>query len=167
MFLILLLVVLLGAGIHIARSAGGSRERAGELLLLWVLVGYCGVPMLVISLGGLAYPGRAAGTLGFPAGNPFQTFLLVAYLGMSVLSLLSLRYRGAYLLGPAVLWGVFFLGATAIHLHHPSHGGGHGGALWIVATHALISVVLAAGLAMSGVLRRPGPAPVPSGSTGR
>ena len=151
MFLILLVVVLVAAGIHVAWG-GGSRQRAGELLLLWVLVGYCGAPMIVVAVAGLARPDAMADILGFPPGNPFQTFLLVAYLGMSVLSVLALRYRGAYLIGPGVVWSVFFVGATWIHLHQPGHVGGHGNVLMILATHLLISVLLVAGLVMSGVL---------------
>ena len=152
MFLALLLVTLVGAGLHIFRSKP-SREGAGELLLVWILVGYCGLPMVLVALGGLIRPDAAAEILGFPAGNPFQAFLFWGYLGMSILALLAVRYRGGYLIGPAIVWGVFFTGATGIHLHQPMHGGGHSGVAMILLTHLMIVVLLATGLAMSGVLK--------------
>ena len=162
MFLYILGVVVAGAAVHTALLKERTRERMGEIALLWVLVGYCGVPMLVVSAISLHHSHLVADWLGFPPHNPFQTFLSVAYLGMSLVALLALRYRGTYLIGPAVVWATFFAGATLIHLGHPHgggpHEGGHGGVLAIFATHGLISVLLVAGLVASGVLRRRGDA---------
>lgn len=132
------------------------RERAGELILLYVLVGYCGIPMVGVSVAALVQPERAAEILGFPAGNPFQHFAMVAYLGMSLQAVLALRYRGRYLIGPALCWSVFFLGATVIHLADFASRGhlDHEHALAIFVTHGLVSVVLMGGLALSGLPRR-------------
>lgn len=153
MFLLLLLAVLVAASIHVARLQERTLPRVGELFLRYVLVGYCGVPMVAVSVGVLVSPDRAADILGFPAGNPFQDFLGYAYLGMSLVAVLALKYRGAFLIGPAVGWTVFFAGATAVHLKTMGGEGGlsHGGVLFIFATHGLISVLLAAALAVSGV----------------
>lgn len=153
MFLLLLGAVLVGAGIHIWRLRGRTRLRMGEVALRWLLVGYCGIPMVGVSVFVLVSPDRAAGILGFPAGNPFQTFLGWAYLGMSLIATGALRYRGAYLIAPAVCWAVFFAGATGIHLGE-AHGGAasHTEVLHILATHGLISVLLAGALLASGLL---------------
>ena len=156
MFLILLMLVLIAAAAQLLFAGARTLERAGMLLLVWLLVGYCGVPMLVVATVNLARPGLAPELLGFPAGNPFQTFLGWAYLGMAVAATMGLLYRDRYLLGPAVIWAIFFSGATAIHLHEAGSSAGltHGGGIFIFATHGLISVLLATGVLMSGLLRR-------------
>lgn len=160
MFFLLLVVLLVAAAVHIARLETRTPERAGELLLVWVLIGYCGLPMLAVSALALLRPDAVASMLGFPAGNPFQTFLGWAYLGMSAAATLALRYRGPYLIGPAIAWSAFFAGATFIHLGEAQGGGGpgHVHALLIFGSHGLVTVVLLGGLAASGLLasrRRP------------
>lgn len=53
---------------------------------------------------------------------------------------------------------VFFVGATAIHFGQYGHAGAltHTNMLLILATHGLISVIILAGLGMSGVWRGEG-----------
>jgi hypothetical protein len=157
-FLLLLLAVLLAASIHVAMLKERTLPKGGELFLRYILVGYCGVPMVAVSVGVLVSPDRAADILGFPAGNPFQDFLGYAYLGMSLVAVLALRYRGTFLVGPAVGWTVFFAGATAVHLKTMGEGGRmtHGDALYIFAVHGLISVLLAVALVVSGVWKGAG-----------
>ncbi len=158
MFLYLLVLLVAGIAVHVVVAGARTARRIGTIALLWLVVGYCGLPMLAVSALALAHPAEAARMLGFPPGNPFQSFAMVAYLALSLLSVLTLRYRGAYLVGPAVAWAVFFAGATVIHLGDAgAHGGiSHGGALVIFATHGLISVLLMAALIASGVWRRDG-----------
>ena len=150
MFLIVLIFVLVGATAQLLRSGPRTAERAGRLLLLWVLIGYCGVPMLLVSAATLARPHLVADVLGLPADNPFQTFLGWAYLGMSLIATLAVRFRGRYLIGPSIVWSVFFTGATATHLQEGTLT--HGGVAGLFATHGLISILLVGGLLMSGVL---------------
>jgi hypothetical protein len=156
LFILLLLVVLIAIAIHWYRSPARTPERLGVLTLLYVLVGYCGVPMLLISVWNLADPALAPRLLGFAADNPFQTFLGWAYLGMSLIATAALRWRGAYLIGPALVWATFFAGATSIHLADLGERGAltHSGALGIFAMHGLISLLLLGGLGLSGLLRR-------------
>ncbi len=155
-FLYLLIVVLAAAGAHLARLRAPTVPRAAEVVLLYILVGYCGVPMLAVGTWSLFRPDRVAAILGFPAGNPFQTFLSYALLGMALVAVLAVRYRGAYLVAPALLWAVFFAGATAVHLgdirahDHLSHRV----LLHVFATHALISILLLTALGLSGEVRR-------------
>jgi len=157
-FLILLLVVLLAATVHAWRTPDGSRAHLGELYLRWLLAGYCGIPMVVIAVGLLAAPDRAADILGFPAGNAFEAFLGVAYLGMAVAATLAAWFRGAYLVGPAAAWVIFWFGATFVHVADfmaaaRSGGGGHlshAVVLHVFATHALVGVLLLAALLVSG-----------------
>lgn len=159
MFIILLALVLLGWAVHLWRSPSRSRERAGELLLVWVLVGYCGIPMLAVAGVFLVHPHEVAHILGFEPDHPFGLFLAWAYLGMAIIATLSLRFRETYLVGPAVVWAVFFAGATLAHVS--AEGGvaqmGHAGLLVIFAAHGLISVLLAGGLWASGIGRARSP----------
>ncbi len=156
MFLYLLLALLVGWSIHVARMKDRTPRRAGEVGLLYILVGYCGIPVLAVSVGSLARPDRAAAILGFPAGNPFQDFLGYALLGMSVLAVLVLRYRGTFLIAPAICWAVFFAGATAVHLNDFGEQGvlTHGSMVHVFASHGLISLLLAAALVVSGLLKK-------------
>lgn len=154
MFLALLALVLLGGAAHAVRSGDRSPRSLGRIFLLWLLVGYCGIPMVGVSAGVLLAPERAADILGFPPGNPFQVFLGFAYLGMSVGAALTLRYRGRAMIAPAVGWAIFFAGATYVHLHDPGAHGTltHAGMLHIFLTHGLIAVLLAGALIASGLL---------------
>lgn len=158
MFLIILAVVLAGAAAHVAlRVRGGdrSRERVSEVVLLWTLVGYCGIPMLVVAGMILIHPHETLEAFGFPTGNPIAEFFGWAYLGMALSATLALRYRGAYLVAPALIWAIFFIGATFLHLGESPGGGTHAGALAILATHGLISLILLGALLASGAWRPP------------
>ena len=150
-----LFLVLVGAAIHVSRLSTRTSRSAGETVLVWVLVGYCGIPMIGFMGFGLMHPHELAEITGFPPGSPFQTFTTWALLGMGLASTLSWRYRGAYLIGPALAWSVFFLGATAIHMDQFSAQGdvSHASLLLIFATHGLISVILLVALWLSGVCR--------------
>lgn len=155
MFLIILALVLVGAAVHVAVLGGDrSRERVGELVLRWTLVGYCGLPMLVVAGMLLVHPHETAEAFSFPPDNPIAVFFGWAYLGMALSAALSIRFRGPYLVAPALIWAIFFLGATFVHLGEGHGGGTHAGALAIVATHGLISAILLGALAVSGAWRR-------------
>jgi len=155
-FLILLLMVLVAAAIHASRLKEPSTPRIAEVFLLYLLVGYCGVPMLAFSLWNLLSPEKAAAHLDFPPGNPFQEFAGIAFLAMSLVSLLAIRYRRTFLIAPVVCWAVFFTGATWIHLKdiHLKGALTHGLALHVFATHGLISILLVGALVASGVLQQ-------------
>ena len=153
MFILLLIALLTAAGIHAYRHPDRSSGRTGETFLVYILVGYCGIPMLAVSIGILAAPERMAEMLPVGGSTPIVAFFGWAYLGMSLIAILALRFRGTFLLGPAVAWGVYFAGATVVHLHQVPAGDGHGGLLFIFSTHGLVSVLLAGALIASGVLR--------------
>ena len=155
MFASILVLVLVAAAIHVARSGDRTPRRIGEIVLLYVLVGYCGIPMLAASGIGLLMPDRVAEWLGFPAGNPFQEFASYMYLAMALLAVLALRYRRTFLIAPAVCWAVFFAGATFAHLKDFGANGHltHGGVLAIFLSHGLISVLLVGALLASGLLK--------------
>lgn len=154
MFEILLLVLLLLAGIHASRLNPRTTQRMGEVFLLYILVGYCGLPMLMVGTFVLVKPVLAARMLGFPAGGAFEEFAGLCLVAMSLLPLLALRYRGSFLIAPAVCWAVYFAGATVIHVKNLEHGRlTHGGLLDILATHGLIAIIIVCALLASGVLK--------------
>lgn len=147
-FVYLLALLLLAATVHVAVLQQRTTERVAEIVRLYLLVGYCGVPMLAVSLWVLVSPERAAAGFGFSAAGPLLGFFGWAYLGMSLLSLLALRYRGAFLVAPVVVWAVYLGGATLVHLQES-----HGRALEIVTSHGLIAVLLVGALIASGAWR--------------
>jgi hypothetical protein len=153
-FIYVLLGLLAGAAAHAAFAKERTRQRIAEILLLWLLVGYCGLATGVHSVVSLLDPAAIARYHGFSQDSPFQAFASTALLGMSVMSVLALVYRGTFLIAPATCWAVFFAGATVIHLHDTGQPHSHGALLATFATHGLISVLLCAALLASGVLRR-------------
>ena len=136
-FVYLLALLLLAATVHAAALQQRTLGRVAEIVLLYLLVGYCGIPMLAVSVWVLVSPERAAAGFGFGAARPLLDFFGWAYLGMSLLSLLALRYRSAFLVAPVVVWTVYLSGATLVHLQES-----HGRALEIFTSHGLIAVLL-------------------------
>lgn len=154
-FHLFLALVVVGAAVQIARMSARSSDRIGEAILVWVLVGYCGIPMIGFMAYGLMHPVEMAHLTGFEEGSPFQIFITWALLGMGVAATAAFRYRGTYLVGPALAWAIFFIGATSIHFGQYGADGTltHGTMLMIFATHGLISVLLVGSLWASGVWR--------------
>jgi hypothetical protein len=147
-FVYLLALLLLAATVHAVVLRERTVGRVAELVLLYLLVGYCGVPMLALSIWVLVSPERAAAGFGFDAAGPLLDFFGWAYLGMSLLSLLALRYRGTFLVAPVVVWTVYLGGATLVHLQ-----GSPGRAVEILASHGLIAVLLIGTSIASGAWR--------------
>jgi hypothetical protein len=150
-FVFLLVIVLAAAAVHAALSRPRSRARAAGLFLVYLLAGYCGLPMLCISLWAILRPESVAAAFGFPAG-PLIGFFGWAYLGMSLSALLALRFRGIYLLAPVVVWSVYLGGATFVHMGAAGPmAGGHAQAAFldIFAAHGLIGLLLVVAFALS------------------
>ncbi len=152
-FTYVLLLLLAGAAVHIAKLPHRSPARGAEVLMRYLLVGYCGVPMLAVSLWALLSPDVVARMFGVGAPGPLLGFFGYAYLGMSLVAILTLWYGGAFLVAATVIWAVYLGGATVVHLTqfgHPSAGN----AVEIVASHGLIAVLLVTALIVSGAWRR-------------
>lgn len=159
MFLMLLSLVLAAWAVHTVlllrrRTEGPRRPNPGELLLRYVLVGYCGVPMLLVAAFLLVHPHETSEILGIEPDHPSTLFLGWAYLGMAAIATLAWRFRGRYLVAPTVVWATFFLGATFVHLGSTVlvGGSGHLGVLGIIATHGFVSALLV-GSGLAAILR--------------
>lgn len=141
MFTLLLFGLVLAALIHARQRP--TRDRH-ELILVYVLAGYCGFAMVVVSIWGMIEPPFAAGLVGAEPGNPFQEFFLVAYLGMSVMATLSIWVRGTFLLANVICWSIYWAGATGIHLVDYAEAGelSFKMAMTILGAHALAPLIL-------------------------
>lgn len=145
MFLALLVVLIAAALVHARLHGPPTAARIAELVVVYVLVGYCGLPQLALGLSMLV-SAEFVGHLSrvTDAGELLPWFAWL-YAGAGLVATLAWRRRGDYLLAPVLLWSVFFAGATWAHFHTEAvHGRTPGlhGALWIVASHGFVSVVL-------------------------
>ena len=144
MFLLLLALALVVGVLHGRRKGFQSRQQYAELLIVYLLAGYCGFLMLGVSVWGMISPESAADMLDTEPGNPFQRFFLVAYLGMSVMACLSIWIRDTYLVANIICWSIYWFGATVLHMLEYAEAGRlsmHLG-LIILGTHALVPVLL-------------------------
>jgi hypothetical protein len=141
----LIVVLLIAAVVHARMRYPGNPGAMGEMLLLYVLVGYCGVQQIVMGVAILVTGGRVLLHFGFQPGQPtfvWDSFLL---LGGGITSVLAIWRRDSYLLAPVLMWSVFFAGATYAHIQLNRANGfppTWESTAWIFTTHGLISVLL-------------------------
>jgi hypothetical protein len=152
-FTYLVLLLLAGAAVHIARLPDRTPARGAEVLLRYLLVGYCGVPMLAVSVWALLSPVVVARMFGVGAAGPLLGFFGYAYLGMSLVAVLTIWYGGTFLAAATILWAVYLGGATVVHLTQFGHPSVRG-AVEIVVSHGLITVLLVTTSIVSGAWRR-------------
>jgi len=119
----LLAVVLAAAGFAHGAIGRSPLTRRIELALVYLLAGYFGLLMVGIALYLLIAPDRASPAFGVEGAGMFQQFTAWAFLGMAAASLLTVRLRGAYLVGPIVAWSLDYFGATYVHLAKYSAAG--------------------------------------------
>ena len=116
LWVIILALTVAGAAIH-ARVASrrSTGPRAPEIFLVYVLAGYYGIAMLLAAAVHLSNPAGIANLKGWQPSEPFQTLYAFALLGMAGSALLSIWWRGTYLLGPALFGSVLLLGGAYLH----------------------------------------------------
>lgn len=145
MGLSLIAVLLVAAVVHARIRYPATPGAMAEMLLIYVLVGYCGVQQIVMGAAILLTGGRVLLHFGFQPGQPtfvWDSFLL---LGGGITSILAIWKRDSYLLAPVLMWSVFFAGATYAHIQLNRANGfppTWQSTAWIFATHGLISVLL-------------------------
>jgi hypothetical protein len=149
----LLLFSMIAAGMVHAHFAGvAAPARVAEYMLVYVLVGYCGIAQLAVGASAFVSPSFIAHLSRVGDVGELLPWMGSMYLGAAVAAVLAIRLRGDYLIGPVLVWAGFFAGATWAHLHTESvHGrdaGLHGG-LWIFSSHGLVSLVLLGSLWLS------------------
>ena len=141
----LIVVLLIAAVVHARIRYPATSGAMAEMLLIYVLVGYCGVQQIVMGAAILLTGGRVLLHFGFQPGQPtfvWDSFLL---LGGGIIALLAIWKRDSYLLAPVLMWSVFFAGATYAHILLNKANGfppTWESTVGIFATHGLISVLL-------------------------
>ena len=139
----LFLVALLGAGLfHGLKLKQRTHSAVAEIMLVYVLVGYCGIYMVLAGILDLAASFRNGTIFPFPAGGATQQFFDFALLAMATMAIFSVRFRGRYLASPVIGWSLFWFGATYIHVANLYATGGL--SLWagleIFSSHALVAL---------------------------
>lgn len=106
----LFLVALLGAGLfHGLKLKQRTHSAVAEIMLVYVLVGYCGIYMVLAGILDLAASFRNGTIFPFPAGGATQQFFDFALLAMATMAIFSVRLRGRYLASPAIGWSPFLV----------------------------------------------------------
>jgi uncharacterized protein DUF6790 len=117
LFLLFLVLILGAASLHVALRRPHSEARSVELFFLYLLVGYYGLLMLFAAAIHLTKPDALDAMKGWPsAGRPLHTLYAFALIGVAVASLLGLRLRGTYLLGPAIVGSLLSFGGAYVHI---------------------------------------------------
>jgi hypothetical protein len=141
----LIVVLLIAAVVHARLRYPATPGAMAEMLLIYVLVGYCGVQEIVMGAAILLTGGRVLLHFGFQPGQPtfvWDSFLLF---GGGITSILAIWKRDSYLLAPVLMWSVFFAGATYAHVQLNMANGfppTWESTVGIFATHGLISILL-------------------------
>ena len=145
MGLIFLLAVLGVASLHALITKTRTSQRWIELLLVYLLVGYCGLFVFGVSIFGLVDGEQLAKTFGFSTGGPFLQFLCFSFLGMATIAIFSIWFRGQYLIAPTVCWSIFWLGATYVHLANAFTAKGYitfHFVLFVFFSHGIVALLL-------------------------
>ena len=114
----LILVALLVAGaVHAQLKKGPSKGRTAEMMLVYVLAGYCGVLMFAVGLVAVINPDWVAINMArVPPGNPVMIWAGFFFLGLSIVSMMTIWQRGVFLVAPVIAWSTYWAGATYAHL---------------------------------------------------
>ena len=138
-------MILLGVGlVHGLKIRKRTNTALAELLLVYVLVGYCGLYMFSAGILDLVASFRQETIFPFPAGGPVQQFFDFALLGMATIAILSAWSRGRSLMAPVLGWSIFWFGATYIHLTELYATGSFtvGIFLGIFLSHTIVALVM-------------------------
>ena len=142
---LIFLAGLLVAGVIHARLMHKTTAQTLELVLVYLLAGYCGVGQIAMAAGALVMPDHIAEHMGMPPGNPIMVWTAFLLLGMGVIGTMTIWLRGNFLVGPIVAWTIFWAGATYAHINAEAVAG-HPVTptdfAWNFAAHGFIAVLL-------------------------
>jgi hypothetical protein len=112
--------------------------------------GFYGAVLLNAGLQHLIYSDRIANYIGWAPGSGFQLELGWGEVGLGCASLLVIRFRGIYVLGPAIVGSVLLLGAAFVHARDVAKRGnlspGNAGAVFYI--DLLVPILVAALVAL-------------------
>jgi hypothetical protein len=110
-----LAAVLAGAALDLATGGPLSSASVALVLLTWIVVGFYGFATLGAGLQHIVRPDRIAAYIGWAPGSGFQLELGWAEVGLGIAGIAGLWLPPVYLVGPAVVGSVLFLGAALVH----------------------------------------------------
>lgn len=147
MWFALLVVSLVAAGIHLNSRPARPKAASAELVLIYLLAGYCGFAQIIRSIAVLVRGQPLMGHVQFTPGDPAVMWLGFFGLGCGVIGAMSIWRRGNFLLAPVIVWAVFWTGTTFAHIRLGDWNQvteTWPWMLWTFATHGLIAVLLVA-----------------------
>jgi hypothetical protein len=159
MWLALLVLSLVAAGIHLNSRPARPKAQSAELVLVYLLAGYCGFAQILRSIAVLVRGQPLMGHVQFTPGDPAVMWLGFFGLGCGLIGAMSIWRRGNFLLAPVIVWSVFWAGTTFAHIRLDWNQVDEKWAwmLWTFATHGLIAVLLIVFYCLS--VRLPDPVP--------
>ncbi len=142
--MIYLVVILLIAGAAHARLTR-QRSKTAELLIVYLLVGACGLPFTFIGVRAFISPDYMLHNLA-ASGSPAIVVAIASFmLGCSAIAILTIWRRDQYLVGPVVGWSIFWAGVTYAHVVLQSSTGGKVTPIFLLnvfANHLVIGILL-------------------------
>jgi len=117
MFQVILAALMVAGAVHAQVRRGPSKGRTAEMMLVYVLSGYCGVMMFVIGLVAVLNPDWVATNMAqVPPGNPVMIWARFLFLGLAIVAIMTIWLRGVFLIAPVIVWSIYWAGATYAHL---------------------------------------------------
>jgi hypothetical protein len=112
------LCALMVAGLVHARLTGkASKGEVAEMMLVYVLAGYCGVLMLGLGIVAVVNPDWIAINMaGVPPGNAVMIWAGFLFIGLSIASIMTIWHRGMFLVAPVIAWTTYWGGAVYAHI---------------------------------------------------
>lgn len=117
MFQVFLAALLAAGAMHAQVSRGPLRGKTAEMMLIYVLAGYCGVMMVALGAVAVVDPDWVAINMAqVPPGNPVMIWAGFLFLSLGVVAIMTIWHRGAFLIAPVIVWSTYWAGATYAHL---------------------------------------------------
>ena len=143
----LILLGLMAAGaVHAQVRRGGSKGRMAEMMLVYVLAGYCGAMMFAVGVVAILNPDWVATNMAqVPTGNPVMIWAGFLFLGLAIVSVITIWLRGVFLIAPVIAWSIYWAGATYAHIIADQQNGQPmtpGLLLGIFVGHGLVALIL-------------------------
>lgn len=145
MWFALLVISLVAASIHLNSRPARPRAASAELVLVYLLAGYCGFAQILRSIAVLVRGQPLMGHVQFTPGDPAVMWLGFFGLGCGLIGALSIWKRGSFLLAPVLVWAIFWTGTTLAHMRLDDWNNvveSWPEILWTFATHGLIAILL-------------------------
>ena len=146
MWQLILLGLMVAGAVHAQVRRGGSRGGTAEMMLVYVLAGYCGAMMFAVGVVAVVNPDWVATNMArVPTGNPVMIWAGFFFLGLAIVSLMTIWLRGVFLIAPVIAWSVYWAGATYAHIvadQQNGHALTPGLLLGIFLGHGLVAMIL-------------------------